>query len=180
MRAILASEGSFDVVAPPLWIGEIETGTTYLENARLKAHSVRRMTTDAVLAEDTGLEIDALGDLPGVHSARFAGPPAKSADNVAKALRLLDGVPVERRTARYRIVAVLVLPSGAEVTGEGVLEGRIASGAKGSGGFGYDPIFIPAGEERTVAEMGAEEKDAISHRALALRELAQKLGASNR
>ena len=174
VRTILKSEG-FKVVTLPIWLGEVETGTTYLENARLKAFSTLRTVRRPVLAEDTGLEIDALRGLPGIRSARFAGPAARSADNVAKVLRLLDGVPEGDRTARYKIVAVLALPSGGEVVGEGALEGRIVQKPKGSAGFGYDPIFVPEGEDRTVAEMRADEKNVLSHRTKALRDLLEKL-----
>jgi XTP/dITP diphosphohydrolase len=157
------------VVTVPMWLGEVETGTTYLENARLKASAALRMLRRPVLAEDAGIEVDALHGRPGVRSARFAGPAATSAQNNAKLLRLLAGA--SRRTARYRAVAVLLLPSGEEHVGEGVLEGSVAHGPRGSGGFGYDPLFVPEGETRTMAELTAEEKNAISHRGRALRDL---------
>jgi non-canonical purine NTP pyrophosphatase (RdgB/HAM1 family) len=169
-RSILEQSG-FEVFTVPLWIGEVETGTTYLENARLKAQSAVRLLGRAVLAEDAGIEVDALGGRPGVRSARFAGPAATSAENNAKLLRLLDGVTEEKRTARYRITAVLLLPSGEEIVGEGTLEGRIIDMPRGEGGFGYDPLFVPDGREQTVAEMRSEEKNVMSHRAQALREI---------
>jgi XTP/dITP diphosphohydrolase len=174
VHSILEASG-LTVVMLPMWLGEVETGVTYLENARLKALAVLRLVARPVLAEDAGLEVDALHGLPGPRSARFAGPTATSADNNAKLLRLLDGVPLDRRSARYRAVAVLVLPSGREIVGEGTLEGRIASAPAGEGGFGYDPVFVPMGEARTAAELTAEEKNAVSHRALALREVASQL-----
>ncbi len=175
-RAIL-EEAGFVVHALPMWLGEIENGTTYLENAQLKAWSAGRLVQGAVLAEDAGIEVDALAGGPGVHSARFAGPGATAGRNNAKLLRLLDGVPPERRTARYRIVAVLRLASGEEIVGEGTLEGKLLEAPRGEGGFGYDPLFVPDGQNRTVAEMRAEEKNAMSHRAQALREIVTRTAA---
>jgi XTP/dITP diphosphohydrolase len=164
--------GRFEVVTPPMWIGDVETGETYLENARLKAQCVFRMTGQAVLAEDSGLEVDALGGLPGLRSARFRTPQERGK---AKVIRLLDGVPDAERKARFRAVGVLILPTGREFVGEGVVEGRIATAPRGSGGFGYDPIFIPEFGDRTAAELGPEEKNAISHRARALTALVAQL-----
>jgi XTP/dITP diphosphohydrolase len=175
VSAILGEAGH-EIVPRPMFVGEIESGDSYIENARIKAWSVARLLPGiAVLGDDAGVEIDALRGLPGVHSAYFAGPAAVARDNVDKVLRLLDGVPDEQRTGRYRVIAVLVLPSGAEVTGEGVLEGRFITERRGAGGFGYDPIFIPDGETRTVAELRADEKNAMSHRARALHDLLSKL-----
>jgi non-canonical purine NTP pyrophosphatase (RdgB/HAM1 family) len=170
--AILGENG-VEVVTLPLWLGDVETGDTYLENARLKASAAMRMLHGPVLAEDSGLEVDALGSLPGPRSARFAGPSASDADNNAKLLALLGDT--EQRTARYRAVAVLLFPSGRELVGEGTFEGSIARTPKGAGGFGYDPLFIPNGEERRAAELTAAEKNAISHRWQALRSLATQL-----
>jgi XTP/dITP diphosphohydrolase len=175
-QAILAGSG-IDVGTLPIWLGEIETGATYLENARLKACSASRVVLDDVLAEDAGIEVDALAGLPGVHSARFAGPGATSERNNRKLLRLLEGVPASKRTARYRIVAVLRLMTGEEITGEGVWNGRLLDSPRGEGGFGYDPLFVPNGDDRTVAELTPEEKNAISHRAQALREIATRIAA---
>ena len=166
-RAILAGS-DIRIQASPLWFGEVETGVSFEENARLKAAAAYRMVNRAVLAEDAGIEVDALGGLPGIHSARFAGPSATAGDNNAKVLRLLDGVP-DPRTARYRAVVILRLPTGREIVGEGVMEGRLISIPRGEGGFGYDPLFVPEGDERTVAEMRDAEKNEISHRAKAIR-----------
>jgi len=171
VEAILAGSG-IEIVEVPMWLGDVESGVTHLENARLKAASAVRMSLRPTLAEDSGIEVDALVGLPGIRSARFAQPPSDAGNN-AKLLRLLEGVPEEQRTARYRAVGVLVLPSGAEIIGEGSWEGRIATAPLGSGGFGYDPVFVPEGESRTAAEMGAEEKNAVSHRAHALRQLVE-------
>jgi len=167
-RAILANS-PLEIVTVPMWLGDVETGLTYHENARLKAMNAMRYTHLPVLAEDAGIEIDALHGAPGPRSARFSGPNATDASNNAKLLRLLDGVT--QRTARYRAVAVLVFPSGKEFVGEGVFEGDIATAPRGTGGFGYDPLFVPRGETRTSAELTPEEKNAISHRGLALRAL---------
>jgi len=143
-----------------------ETEGTLEENAILKATSVARETGLPALAEDTGLEVEALGGAPGVRSARFAGEDKDYRANNEKLLGLLKGV-TDRR-ARFRTVAVLALPDGRTWTAEGVLEGRIAETPRGEGGFGYDPLFIPEGETRTLAEMSPEEKNRISHRRKAL------------
>jgi XTP/dITP diphosphohydrolase len=139
-----------------------ETGATYYENAALKARFGRERTDGWVLAEDSGLEVEALGGRPGVLSARYApeGAPA-----VAKLLGELEGI--EDRAARYVSELVLLSPDGRELRGTGKLDGRIAHEPAGSEGFGYDPIFIPDGEERTVAELGNEWKAGNSHRARA-------------
>jgi len=143
-----------------------ETGATLEENARLKALSISRATGLPTLAEDTGLEVVALGGAPGVRSARFAGEGKDYRANNEKLLRLLEGV--EDRRARFRAVVALALPDGRLWLTEGVLEGEIARAPRGEGGFGYDPLFIPNGETRTLAEMTPEEKDRISHRRRAL------------
>lgn len=158
-----------EIVTMPMFLGEVETGMTYLENARLKAHNALRFIGLPVLAEDAGIEVDALHGAPGPRSARFSGPSATDETNNAKLLRLLDGA--NDRRARYRAVAVLVFPSGQEFVGEGTFEGTIATEPRGTGGFGYDPLFVPIDETRTSAELAPEEKNAISHRGLALRAL---------
>jgi XTP/dITP diphosphohydrolase len=143
-----------------------ETGATYYENAALKARFGRTHTDGWVLAEDSGLEVDALGGRPGVLSARYApeGAPA-----VAKLLGELEGI--DDREAHYVSELVLLAPDGEELRGTGTLEGRIAEQPAGNEGFGYDPIFVPGGEERTVAELGDEWKAGNSHRARAARAL---------
>lgn len=174
-RRIL-SDGGLEIVRAPIWLGEIETGTSYLENALIKASSAARLLPgSAVLAEDSGIEIDTLDGRPGIHSSRFAGPAATDDQNVDKVLALMSETPDGARTARYRAVAVLVLATGDVVVGEGLLEGSLIRERRGSGGFGYDPIFVPDGESRTSAELTADEKNAISHRGRALRELLAKL-----
>jgi XTP/dITP diphosphohydrolase len=147
-----------------------ETGETYYDNAALKARFGREHAGGWVLAEDSGLEVGALGGRPGVLSARYApeGAPA-----IAKLLGELDGV--ENRGARYVSELVLLAPDGCELRGTGTLEGRIAGGPRGEEGFGYDPVFIPAGEELTVAELGNGWKAENSHRARAARALLRAL-----
>jgi XTP/dITP diphosphohydrolase len=143
-----------------------ETGETYYENALAKARFGRRVADRArwVLGEDSGVEIAGLGGRPGIQSSRWAA--GREAD---RALEELAGV--EERRARYVCELVAISPEGAQHRGTGILEGRIAEEARGSGGFGFDPVFIPAGEERTVAELGDEWKRENSHRARAAREL---------
>jgi XTP/dITP diphosphohydrolase len=159
------------------WSDVEETGDTYLENALLKARAVARATGEAALADDSGIEVDALGGAPGPRSARYAGGGASDEDNLQALLRAVAGVPGPGRTARYRAVAAVAFPDGREVWAEGVCEGVIRSKPSGTGGFGYDPIFEPAGWDRTMAELPPEEKDRISHRGRALRSLRDRLAA---
>jgi len=160
-----------------------ETGNTLVDNARLKAWALHRATGLAALADDTGLEVEALGGAPGVHSARYAGEGASDADNVSKLLSALDSRAAEApsRRARFRTVIVLVGADGAEVVAEGRTEGTIVESPRGRGGFGYDPVFAPDdGDGRTFSEMAEADpaaKNAISHRGRALRELASRLPA---
>jgi XTP/dITP diphosphohydrolase len=152
-----------------------ETGATLLENARLKADAAVRLTGLPAIADDTALEVEALGGAPGVRSARFAGEHASDAENVALLLERLREVPAGRRGARFRTLCVARFPDGRERVGEGVLEGTIALAPRGRGGFGYDPVFEVAGTGRTLAELDADAKNAISHRARAARALAGML-----
>ena len=148
----------------------VEDADTLEANARAKAAALVAATGLPAIADDTGLEVDALGGAPGVRTARFAGEHASDADNVTRLLRELADVEIPRRTARFRTVVVVAWPDGAEVVGEGVCEGTIAPARRGTGGFGYDPVFVPAnGDGRTFAEMTPGEKDALSHRGRALR-----------
>jgi XTP/dITP diphosphohydrolase len=153
------------------WPDVDETEDTLEGNALLKARAVRDHTGLAALADDTGLEVDALGGAPGVRAARFAGPDAGYEENVDKLLAMMEGV-TDRR-ARFRTVVAVIDPAGSELLVEGVLEGSIGRERRGSGGFGYDPVFLVG--DRTLAEFGAEEKNRISHRALALAALASEL-----
>ena len=153
-----------------------ETGATLEENALLKARAALAFAGLPAIADDTGLEVDALDGAPGVHAARYSGPGATYASNVAKLLRELHGVPPVNRTARFTTVCVAVWPDGRELHAEGSLEGVITEEPRGEQGFGYDPVFQPAGESRTYAELSDAEKNAISHRARAVRALGEKLG----
>ena len=149
-------------------IGDIEeTGSTLLENSLIKSRTVFEITGLPSLADDTGLEVDALDGAPGVYSARFAGENATFKDNVDKILSELDGAKVKRRTARFRTVISFV-DKNTEIWDEGVIEGNITNNPRGNDGFGYDPVFQPINRSRTFAQMGDEEKNKISHRGLAL------------
>jgi XTP/dITP diphosphohydrolase len=149
-------------------IGDIEeTGSTLLENSLIKSRTVFEITGLPSLADDTGLEVDALDGAPGIYSARFAGENATFKDNVDKILSELDGVKVKRRTARFRTVISFV-DKNTELWDEGVIEGSITNNPRGNDGFGYDPVFQPINRSRTFAQMRDEEKNEISHRGLAL------------
>ena len=150
-----------------------ETGETFYDNARAKAEFARALVARdvPVLGEDSGLEVDALGGRPGIRSARFAGADATDEENVELLLRELEGVPDEERDARYVSELVLLSSESEEHRGTGTLEGRIAREQRGSEGFGYDPVFIPAGHEQTVAELGDAWKRENSHRARAAQAL---------
>lgn len=154
-----------------------EDGETLTDNARLKAAALAAATGLGVVADDTGLEVDALGGAPGVHSARYAGESATYADNVAKLVTALEG-EADRR-ARFRTVALARYPDGTEIVAEGVVEGVIVAEPRGGRGFGYDPVFQPDGSGgRTFAEMEPSEKHALSHRGLAFRALAARLAGA--
>ncbi len=146
-----------------------ETGATFAENAEIKAAAVARITGKLTVADDSGLEVDALGGRPGVQSARFGGPGATDRDKYLKLLDLLDGVPDELRTARFRAAVCIAAPDGATVTVEGACEGVIAREPSGEGGFGYDPIFYIPECGATMAGIAPEVKNRISHRAAAMR-----------
>jgi len=156
------------------WLDVEETGESLEENALIKARAVTETTGLPVVADDTGLEVDALDGEPGVRTARFAGPDATYDDNVIRLLEAMEGV--EDRTAHFRTVVALVFPDDVEVVAEGSVDGVIARARRGSGGFGYDPIFEVAG--RTLAEMTVQDKNDLSHRARALFALGQRLGLS--
>lgn len=144
-----------------------ETGKTLEANALLKARAALKRTGRAALADDTGLEVKALNGAPGVYSARYAGPGCSFADNNRKILRKMAGVSAGKRTAVFRCIVALVLPDGTEKTFEGRCSGRIIPELRGAEGFGYDPVFRPAGQSRTFAEMSLKEKNRISHRSKA-------------
>jgi len=168
--------GAVQVEPMPAWIVlPEETGTTFAENACLKARSVFEVLRggSAVLADDSGLEVAALGGRPGVTSARFAGEKATDAENVAKLLRELAGC--EERSARFVCRLCLVLQDGAKIEAGGVSQGTIVESPRGSGGFGYDPVFQPAGWALTLAEASPADKDQVSHRGAAARALLSEL-----
>ena len=147
----------------------VESGQTFEENARLKAGAFCAVSGLPTLADDSGLEVDALDGAPGVRSARYAGPGASDIDRYRKLLAVLAGVPPDRRSARFRCVVALALPDGQVHTAEGACEGEIGFAPRGEFGFGYDPVFIVAGQEgRTMAELEPEVKNCISHRARAV------------
>lgn len=148
-----------------------ETGDSFLENALLKARAYAGWSGLAAVADDSGLEVDALGGAPGVRSARYAGQGASDQANLDKLLAALAGVPPERRAARFRCAAVLVDPDGGEWHAEASWEGRLLDTPRGANGFGYDPVFLPDGWELTSAEVDQATKDAASHRGQAFRAL---------
>lgn len=156
-----------------------EDGTTYEENAMAKGRVVARAVGLAALADDSGLEVAALGGAPGVRSSRYAGPACDPQANNEKLVRELAAVPPERRQARFVCVAALVTPDGGEWFTRGEVAGWIAAAPRGEGGFGYDPVFVPAGYERTFAEMKAEEKNRLSHRARAFSKIKKYLRKSS-
>ena len=160
---------------PREWSDVEETGDTYLENALLKARAVAAALDLPAVADDSGIEVDALGGAPGPRSARYAGEDASDERNLHQLIRALRGIPAGGRTARYRCVAALAMPDGAEVHAEAVCEGTLIAMPRGTAGFGYDPIFVPAGWETTMAELTDEQKDRISHRGRAFRTLAELL-----
>ncbi len=203
LRSILAGVPVQLVGLDDVGVGEppevAETGATFLENARLKARAYAAWSGMAAVADDSGLEVDALGGAPGVRSARYAGEGATDQANLDLLLRELAGVPPDRRTARFRCAAVLAdapadqaepdaaPPAGVgsrphEWSAEGAWEGRLLDEPRGSGGFGYDPVFVPEGWELTSAEVDEATKDAASHRGRAFRALrpAIKAWASGR
>lgn len=148
-----------------------ETGATFEENALIKARAVWRVTGETVIADDSGLEVDHLGGAPGVYSARYAGEGATDADRNKKLLSALAGVPAEKRSARFVCATALIFPDGRELVVRGTCEGYIADGPAGYNGFGYDPLFYVPEFGLTIAQMGAELKNSISHRGNALRKI---------
>ena len=174
VESLLVGSGVVEEIVRGLdWPDVVEDAPTLQGNARLKAREVAAATGLASIADDTGLEVAALGGAPGVHTARFSGPDATYESNVVALLAALDGVG--ERSARFRTVVVAVLEDGREVVAEGVLNGAITTHPVGSAGFGYDPVFAVGG--RTLAQMGEDCKNRISHRARAIRALTDALRA---
>jgi XTP/dITP diphosphohydrolase len=167
-----------ELLPRPVGVPEVEeVGESFLENARLKARALVAATGLPAVADDSGLEVDALGGEPGVRSARFAGPHARYADNVARLLSLLEGV--EDRRARFRTVALVAFPDGREIWAEGTCEGAIGLEPCGTNGFGYDSVFIADGADgRSFAELSAKDKHALSSRGKAFRLLAASLASA--
>ncbi len=167
----LISQAEFDT--PPV----AETGTTFVENAIIKARHAAAHCALPALADDSGLLVEALDGAPGVHSARYAGPAARDADNVARLLGALTDVPEAGRRAAFYCVLVLMHSANdpMPLIADGRWPGRIAAAPRGDGGFGYDPVFIPEGYTVTAAELGAATKNRVSHRALALASLSAGL-----
>lgn len=155
-----------------------ETGSSFEENARLKAFAAAEQSGLPALSDDSGLEVDALGGAPGIFSSRYAGADGNARANIRKLLKSLHGVPAENRTARFRCVLVLATPENQRppLIAEGVWEGRIAERAQGGRGFGYDPVFLDGRTGKCAGLMSAEEKGRRSHRGLAARDLARLLG----
>ncbi len=176
---ILQSEGlEFEVVSLADFPGVAlppETGATFAENAAAKAQHAARATGLPAVADDSGLEVDALGGEPGIMSARYAGDDATDEARWQKVLDLLGDTPDGERRARFRCAAAYAAPEGEALLAEGTCEGSIGRAPAGSGGFGYDPIFVPDGEARTMAQLAPDEKHAISHRGRAFRLLAELL-----
>jgi XTP/dITP diphosphohydrolase len=164
---------SLDDIAPDLVLEE--PFDSFVENALSKARAVTHVTGRVAIADDSGIEVDALGGAPGVRSARYAGEAATDGDNNAKLIEALRNVPESERTCRYRCVAVAVYPDGTELAAEGSCEGTITLVGRGTLGFGYDPHVIPEGETRTMGEIPLAEKLAFSHRGRAFRSLAELL-----
>jgi len=159
----------------PGFIMPEENGATLEENAVIKARAAAAIAGLPALADDTGLEVDALNGAPGVKSARYAGADKDVTANNRKLLKELDGLPLEKRTARFKTVACYAEPCGKVITAEGTIEGYIGFDYKGKNGFGYDPLFIVKGTEKTLAELSLEEKNKISHRKKAFVNLTQKI-----
>jgi len=180
IRAILGS--AVDLIPRPADVPDVVEDADTLEgNARLKAVAIATATGLPAVADDTGLEVDALGGAPGVYSARYAGEGCTEADNRVKLLAELDSAGAaddDRRTAHFRTVALVAWPDGREVVADGVCDGTIAGHERGARGFGYDPVFVPSdGDGRTFAEMTEDEKHALSHRGRAFRALLELLTA---
>ncbi len=167
----LIAQSALGIETPP------ETGATFVDNALLKARYAARQTGLPALADDSGIEVDALGGRPGVYSARYAGEGASDRQNLDKMLEELRGVPADRRTARYQCVIALTCNAEDEqpLIAIGSWEGSIVEAPRGSGGFGYDPIFVPRGLEVTAAQLTPEQKNEISHRGKAVRALVEAL-----
>lgn len=157
----------------------VEDGTTYEENAIKKASTLAKYTGHLTIADDSGLEVDALDGAPGVHSARYSGENASDQDRITKLLDAIQGVPDDQRSGRFICVVAIADPLSQPEVVRGVCEGRISHTSRGEAGFGYDPVFVPAGYDKTFAELGDEIKNRISHRARALDKARKLLSERN-
>jgi XTP/dITP diphosphohydrolase len=168
---VLQTPQNLKVYSPPE-----ENGKTFIENARLKARSLKSVVGASwVMGEDSGLEVEALGNLPGIHSARYAGPKASDGENVAKLLKMMQIRQVQTRKASFKTALVVLSPSGVEHVFEGEMKGEIAKAPRGNHGFGYDPVFIPEGYDKTTAELEPMIKNSLSHRAQAVHRMLDSL-----
>ncbi|MEZ0393307.1 MAG: RdgB/HAM1 family non-canonical purine NTP pyrophosphatase [Pseudobdellovibrionaceae bacterium] len=166
----------FSIADLPTFTPPPENGQSFLDNARIKAKSLKAMKPGTwVMAEDSGLEVEGLGNLPGIHSARYAGPKAADSENVAKLLKMMQIRAISNRNAQFKCCMVVFTPTGEEWIFNGELKGQIAKVPAGQHGFGYDPIFVPDGETKTVAELGSGFKSQNSHRAKATLAFIEKL-----
>lgn len=173
LRELLVDEGIevLSLLDIPDWEDVEENGVTFADNAALKARAAVRRTGLIALADDSGLEVDALDGAPGVYSARYAGEPKDDERNNDKLLLLLETIPEDKRTARFRCALVMATPFGVDYLTEGAVEGRILTQRRGSGGFGYDPVFYLPEFARTMAELTLTEKNTLSHRVQAFRKV---------
>jgi len=158
---------------PGPWPDVPEPHDAYLDNALEKARAIASALGEPAIADDSGIEVDALDGGPGPRSARFAGEGPSDAENLAKLVEAIGDEQPDARTARYRCVAAIAWPDGRVLHAEGVCDGTLVTTTRGARGFGYDPVFVPEGERRTMAELGDQEKDRISHRGRAFRALAR-------
>lgn len=166
----------FSIADLPTFSPPPENGTSFLENARIKAKSLKALKSGQwIMAEDSGLEVEGLGNLPGIHSARYAGPKAADSENVAKLLKMMQIRAVANRNARFQCCMLVFTPQGEEWIFNGELKGQISKTPAGQHGFGYDPVFIPENETKTLAELGSGYKSRNSHRAKATLAFIEKL-----
>ncbi len=166
----------FSIADLPTFTPPPENGQTFLDNARIKARSLKALKSGHwVMAEDSGLEVEGLGNLPGIHSARYAGPKASDSENVAKLLKMMQIRHISNRAAQFKCCMVVFSPTGEELIFNGELKGQISKTPAGQHGFGYDPVFIPEGESKTLAELGAGFKSKHSHRSKATMAFIEKL-----
>lgn len=179
IKAILAGHNVLSQKEAGINVEAIEDGTTFAENALIKARSIKKLTDCAIIADDSGIEVDYLGGAPGIYSARYAGEGCTTDDCNEKLLRELAGVPYEKRTGRYVCSIALILPDGSEHTFNGECEGYILEDYRGTNGFGYDPLFFKPEINMTFGEAAPEVKDTMSHRYLALKKLSEFLKEQN-